>query len=278
MERITLPVNGYHFDALASGPTDGELVLCLHGFPQFADAWAPMLTALGEAGYRAVAFDQRGYSPGARPAEVSDYAMQHLAADVIGVADALGATRFHLIGHDWGGAVAWAVAGAHAHRLATLTVLSTPHSVALTEAIRGDTDQQARSAYMLLFRAEAGVAEKWLLSDDAAKLRGVYQGKVTPDQLDSIVARLSEPGAATAALNWYRAMADNPPVGTIIVPTLYVWGSEDQALGRTAALGTARHVEGPYRFEALEGRSHWLIDECPETIMALLTPHLSARQ
>ena len=278
MERIVLESNGFRFDALATGPLDGELVLCLHGFPQFADAWTAVLTALGEAGYRAVAFDQRGYSPQARPPAVADYAMPHLVADVIGIADALGAPRFHLIGHDWGGAVAWATAGAHAHRLATLTILSTPHSSALTDAIRTDADQQARSAYMLLFRAEEGVAEKWLLGDDAAKLRGVYQGKVTPDQVEAIVARLSAPGAATAALNWYRAMADNPPVGTIIVPTLFVWGDEDQALGRVAALGTARHVEGPYRFEALAGRSHWLIDECPETITALLMPHLAARR
>ena len=276
MDKFVIDANGYRFDALAAGPADGELVLCLHGFPQFADAWTPLLEALGAAGYRAVAFDQRGYSPGARPGDVAAYAMPHLVADVIAVADSLGAARFHLIGHDWGGAVAWAVGGAHADRLKTLTVLSTPHSEALTAAIRSDADQQARSAYMLMFRTASGVAETYLLSDDAANLRAAYKDRVTPDQVESIVARLSAPGALTAALNWYRAMADNPPVGQIIVPTLFVWGDEDQALGRTAALDTARCVEGPYRFEIVEGGSHWLIDEQPESIIALIAPHLRA--
>ena len=260
MDRIVIDANGYRFDAIAAGPADGDVVLCLHGFPQFADAWTPVLETLGAAGFRAVAFDQRGYSPGARPASIAAYAMPHLVADVIAVADKLGATRFHLIGHDWGGAVAWAVAGAHADRLKTLTVLSTPHSEALTAAIRSDPDQQTRSGYMLMFRAPEGVAETYLLGDGAANLRAVYKGKVAPGQIDSIVERLGDGGALTPALGWYRAMADNPRVGQIIVPTLFVWGDEDQALGRTAALATARHVEGPYRFEIVEGGSHWLID------------------
>ena len=276
MDRIVIDANGYRFDAIAAGPFNGDLVLCLHGFPQFADAWTPVLEALGAAGFRAVAFDQRGYSPGARPASIAAYAMPHLVADVIAVADKLGATRFHLIGHDWGGAVAWAVAGAHADRLKTLTVLSTPHSEALTAAIRSDPDQQTRSGYMLMFRAPEGVAETYLLGDEAANLRAVYKGKVAPGQIDSIVERLGDGGALTPALGWYRAMADNPRVGQIIVPTLFVWGDEDQALGRTAALATARHVEGPYRFEIVEGGSHWLIDEQPGTITALIEPHLRA--
>ena len=276
MDRNVIDANGYRFDAVAAGPAEGELVLCLHGFPQFADAWAPVLETLGALGYRAVAFDQRGYSPGARPEAIADYAMPHLVADVIAVADRLGAPRFHLIGHDWGGAVAWAVAGGHSDQLKTLTVLSTPHPEALTAAIRSDPDQQTRSAYMLLFRAAEGVAETYLLKDDAANLRAVYKGKLAPAQIDSIVARLSAPGALTAALNWYRAMGDNPRVGQIIVPTLFIWGDEDQALGRTAALDTARCVEGPYRFEIVEGGSHWLIDEQPGTITALIEPHLRA--
>jgi len=276
MDRIVIDANGYRFDAIAAGPVDGDVVLCLHGFPQFADAWTPVLEALGVAGFRAVAFDQRGYSPGARPAGIAAYGMPHLVTDVIAVTDKLGATRFHLIGHDWGGAVAWAAAGAHADRLKTLTVLSTPHSEALTAAIRGDPDQQTRSGYMLMFRAPEGVAETYLLGDDAANLRAVYKGKVAPGQIDSIVERLGDGGALTPALGWYRAMADNPRVGQIIVPTLFVWGDEDQALGRTAALATARHVEGPYRFEIVEGGSHWLIDERPDAIIALIAPHLHA--
>ena len=274
MDRIVIEANGQHFDALACGPRDGELLLCLHGFPQFADAWLPILESFAAHGYRAVAFDQRGYSPGARPLKRTAYTMPHLVADVIAVADALGVHRFHLVGHDWGGAVGWAVAGGYADRLKTLTILSTPHPSALAAAIRSDPDQQARSAYMLMFRAAPGIAETYLLADDAAQLRAAYRGKVAPTQVEAIVARLREDGALTAALNWYRAMGDNSLVGQIIVPTLFAWGDDDQALGRTAALATARFVDGPYRFEIVEGGSHWLIDERPEQIIALLAPHL----
>ncbi|WP_298688866.1 alpha/beta hydrolase [uncultured Sphingomonas sp.] len=274
MDRIVIEANGQHFDALACGPRDGELLLCLHGFPQFADAWLPILESFAAHGYRAVAFDQRGYSPGARALKRAAYTMPHLVADVIAVADALGVHRFHLVGHDWGGAVGWAVAGGYADRLKTLTILSTPHPSALAAAIRSDPDQQARSAYMLMFRAAPGIAETYLLADDAAQLRAAYRGKVAPTQVEAIVGRLREDGALTAALNWYRAMGDNSLVGQIIVPTLFAWGDEDQALGRTAALATARFVDGPYRFEIVEGGSHWLIDERPEQIIALLAPHL----
>jgi pimeloyl-ACP methyl ester carboxylesterase len=274
MDRIAIEANGLHFDALTCGSHDGDLVVCLHGFPQFADVWTPILEALAASGYRAVAFDQRGYSPGARPPKRTAYTMPHLVADVIAVADALSAHRFHLIGHDWGGAVGWAVAGGYADRLKTLTILSTPHPSALTAAIHSDPDQQARSSYMLMFRAAPGIAETYLLANDAAQLRAAYHGKVAATQVDAIVARLREDGALTAALNWYRAMGDNGLVGQIIAPTLFIWGDEDQALGRSAALSTARFVDGPYRFEIVEGGSHWLVDECPQQIIDLIAPHL----
>jgi pimeloyl-ACP methyl ester carboxylesterase len=271
---ISLDVNGFHFAGLSAGPTDGTLVLFLHGFPEFADAWTAILGAIGARGFQAVAVDQRGYSPRARPMAVEDYVIDKLASDALGFADSLGATRFHLVGHDWGGAVAWAVAAGQPDRLLTLTVLSTPHPGAFSLALKHDTDQQTRSSYFRVLTAPDGGGENYLLADDAKALRAAYLNQVPEPAVESNVRRFREAGALSAALNWYRAMPLSRPAGDINVPTLYIWGERDQALGRTAALGTAEFCKGPYRFEILQGKSHWLLEECPEDIVRLLGEHL----
>jgi pimeloyl-ACP methyl ester carboxylesterase len=271
---VELAVGGLVFDARADGPDDGELVLLLHGFPQTSFSWRNQLDALGAAGYRAVAPDQRGYSPGARPADVGEYRVERLVGDVLGVADALGVERFHLVGHDWGGAVAWQVAGRHPERLRTLTSLSTPHPAAFRRSIQ-DGEQRDKSSYMLFFRSPE--AEPFFLDNDAAGLRALYTASgLADDAVEEYVRVLTQPGAMTAALNWYRA-ADPGLVeglGPITTPTMYVWSTYDPALGRDAAEGTAAHVEGPYRFEVLEGVGHWIAEETPDALNALLIDHL----
>jgi pimeloyl-ACP methyl ester carboxylesterase len=274
MDQISLAVNGLRFDGLSAGPRDGALVLFLHGFPQFADAWSTILDSIGARGFHAVAVDQRGYSPGARPTTVEDYRVDILAADALGFADSLGADAFHLVGHDWGGAVAWVVAAQQPGRLLSLTVLSTPHPAAFSFALKNDADQQARSSYIRVLAAPDGGGEKFLLADDAKALRAAYLDQVLRPAVDSNVRRFKEPGALSATLNWYRAMTLSRPAGEINVPTLYIWGERDQALGRTAALRTSDFCKGPYRFEILPGKSHWLLEECPEDIVRLLDEHL----
>ncbi|MDH6116801.1 pimeloyl-ACP methyl ester carboxylesterase [Kitasatospora sp. GAS204A] len=272
-----LVIGQHTFDALVAGPADGELVLLLHGFPEFADCWTEQLDALAAAGYRALAVDQRGYSPGARPETVEEYAVEKLVADALGFADALGAERFHLVAHDWGGLVAWALAWAHPERLRSLTVLATPHPEALYRALTGDGDQRERSQYVRHFRLPGHVAELGLLADDAATLRALYRGALSPELIESNVKRLTEPGALTGGINWYRALNEElrVPAGEITVPTLFVWGTEDRALGREAAELTADHVKAPYRFVALEGATHWLPEADAERIMPLLLEHLA---
>jgi pimeloyl-ACP methyl ester carboxylesterase len=130
-EALRLDANGFRFDAIAGGAPDAPLVLFLHGWPSFATSWRAVMSPVAAAGFRAVAVDQRGYSPGARPGAVTDYAVDHLLADIEGFARSLaGSARFHLVGHDWGGLIAWPYAAHHPERLASLTVLSTPHSKA----------------------------------------------------------------------------------------------------------------------------------------------------
>jgi pimeloyl-ACP methyl ester carboxylesterase len=276
LEVIRLDVRGFTFDGIAAGPADGPLVLLLHGWPQFAESWAPVAEELAAAGYRAVAIDQRGYSPGARPLEVDAYALGELVADVAAFAEALGRDRFHLVGHDWGAIVGWAFAAAHPERLASYVSLATPHPSALVRARAEDPDQQAKSAYVDFFRLPGGVAEKALLAADAARLRAVYGGIVGPDEVDTNVRRLSEPGALTAVLNWYRAFGFDDSVGKTPVPTRYLWGDQDLALGERAAHATVDFALGPYRFDVFEGVSHWIVDEVPERVAAAVREHLDA--
>ena len=275
-QRMVLNVKGMRFDALAMGAEGGPLVLFLHGFPQFADAWVEVMRPLTESGYWTVAVDQRGYSLGARPGEVSDYAIQQLASDVLGFADVLGAATFHLVGHDWGGLVAWYVAAKYPERLRTLSVLSTPHIDAFSKAVRSDPDQMFRSKYILLFKAPGHVAESLLLADGAKRLRGAYECKVPEAQVEANVRRFSEEGALTAALNWYRSLkVGGAAVGRIAVPTLYIWGEQDHALGETAAVATAGYVDAPYRFVRLAGKSHWLLEDARDEVVGALQKHLA---
>jgi pimeloyl-ACP methyl ester carboxylesterase len=261
----TLTVGELAFDALAAGPEDGEPVLLLHGFPEGAQCWRLVLPLLAAAGLRAVAPDQRGYSPGARPTTVAAYGLDPLVGDVLGLLDALGWQRAHLVGHDWGAVVAWATAAGHPDRVATLTAVSVPHPAAFTAALAADPDQRTRSAYIGLFRTEQK-AEQVLLADDGAALRAMFAGSgLEAAEVAQQVAAVLRPGALTAALAWYRANGadEMATVGEVAVPTSYVWGPGDIAVGRTAAYGAAVHVTGPYRFVELAGVGHWVPEQAP---------------
>ena len=271
--------DGMVFTARVAGPEDGPPVLLLHGFPQTSRCWAAQLEALGGAGNRAVAFDQRGYSPGARPDDVEAYKPAALVADVLRVADACGFERFDLVGHDFGGMVAWMVAGHHPERVRTLTVASTPHPAAFRSSYKGSDDQNERSGYMRSFRAAArGEVEGQLLADDAAGLRAVYAG-LDAVAVDEYVRVLAQPGALVAAIDWYRSMSGKASAATppASVPTLYVWSDQDPSLGRDAAEATAALVTGPYRFEVLEGVGHWIPELAADRFTPLLLEHLGAR-
>lgn len=230
---------------------------------------------------RAVAFDQRGYSPSARPPEVSDYRLGELVDDVLAVADALGFERFDVIGHDWGAMVAWAAAGRHPDRVRTLTAVSVPHPKAFAAAMRGDGDQAKRSSYIEVFRRPGHVAEQRLLGEDGNGdgLRAMFVATGMPPDAPEIaefVAAMVQPGALTAALNWYRAMSPDAAadIGSIVVPTLFVWSTADNAIGRRAAEACGQFVSGPYRFEVLDGVSHWVPETAPRDLNRLILEHL----
>ncbi|MEU5979804.1 alpha/beta hydrolase [Streptomyces sp. NPDC047315] len=271
-------VRGLEFTGLAAGPVDGPPVLLLHGFPQFADCWLPLMDGLAAAGYRAAAFDQRGYADGARPSEPSAYATEELVSDALAVgADVFHGRPFHLVGHDWGGGLAWQAAGSAPDRLRTLTLLSTPHPSAFAAALADPkSDQRERSRYIGYFRSPGQRAEQGLLKNGAAGLYGVYED-LGADRAAPAVRRLAanDGAALTGGLTWYRSASLLLDPGPVTLPTLYIWGELDPALGRDAAESTARHVEGPYRFTELSGAGHWLPELETDRVLPELLAHLA---
>jgi len=265
-ETTPVTVGEMTFDVRLAGPEGGKPVMLLHGFPETSLSWSTVVPQLVDAGLRVMAPDQRGYSPGARPSDVADYTTDALAGDVVAIADSLGLDAFHLVGHDWGAAVAWVAAAKHGDRLQSLTAVSVPHLAAYGGALRRDPDQQQRASYIGLLRQE-GKAEHVLLEDDARRLRVMYGDAVPASQAASYLAHLSEPGALTAALNWYRAMqADLASLPVVTVPTTYVWSDQDLAIGRVPAELCGDFVDADFRFVELVGVSHWIPEQAPNAL------------
>jgi pimeloyl-ACP methyl ester carboxylesterase len=229
---------------------------------------------LNAAGYRTLAPDQRGYSPGARPVPRRAYTQSELVADVVALIDQSGADRVHLVGHDWGAFVAWALASRCPDRLHSLTTVSVPHPRAFAWAMpRG---QLLKSWYMLAFQLPA-LPEIWLPSRSGIAWLGGHA--LTPAQVRSYLDPLGRDGLH-AALNWYRALPlsqrEKGFGHRTTVPTTYVWSDGDAALGRRGAEATGRFVSAPYRFEVLRGVSHWIPDEAPDRLAELILNRVQA--
>jgi pimeloyl-ACP methyl ester carboxylesterase len=252
---------GLAFDVIDDGPLDGPPVVLLHGFPQRATSWAKVTPLLGAAGFRTYAPDQRGYSPGARPRGRRAYKATELVGDVVALIERIDAP-VHLVGHDWGAAVAWGVAVRHPDLLASLTAVSVGHAQAFLRALR-TSDQARRSWYMGLFQLplvpERLLSGKWF----ARKFLGGTG--MTDEMLATYRVEIVDGGALTGGLNWYRAIpfALGEEVPNVSVPTTFVWSDEDVVLGRRMAELTEEHVDGPYELIELTGASHWIPEERP---------------
>lgn len=268
------------FDVIDEGPPDGPVVVLLHGFPQFNTSWSTVIGRLTAQGYRCLAPNQRGYSRGARPTRRRDYRVPNLVEDVLALIDASGASKVHLVGHDWGALVAWAVAAEYPDRLATVSPVSVPHPAAFLRALVSSR-QALASWYMYVFQLPQ-VPERFLLGrhGTAAQLaKALRSAGQSAEAADRDARAMTEPGALTAALNWYRAMPLSDLRDTrskINVPTLYVWSDQDTALVGKAAQNTGHYVSGEYRFETLRGVSHWIPDEKPDVLADLLLEWFAA--
>ncbi|MGE5697594.1 MAG: alpha/beta fold hydrolase [Candidatus Sericytochromatia bacterium] len=267
------------FDYIDEGPTDGPVVVLLHGFPQLNTSWSAIIDRLTAQGYRCIAPNQRGYSPGARPSRRRDYRVAELVEDVRALLDAVGVARAHLVGHDWGAVVAWGAADTLRDRVATLTALSVPHPAAFTKALV--TSRQGLASWYMYFFQLPWVPERLLLGANgrgARAVRALVAGGQTREAAQRDVEAMSEPGRLTAALKWYRALFLSDPrnaVGKITVPTMYIWSDGDVALTEKPARETANYVTGEYRFEILHG-SHWIPDQQPDKAADLLLEWFAA--
>jgi pimeloyl-ACP methyl ester carboxylesterase len=270
-------VGDLSFQVAEEGPGDGVPALLLHGFPASLASWEPLLPRLAAAGLRTAAPNQRGYSPGARPQGEQNYRVDRLLDDVLDMLDALDMDRAHVIAHDWGAIVAWHLAARHPDRLHSLTALSVPHPAALGWALTHDPNQQEGSSYVSLLRI-SGKAEDVLLADGARRLRNMFDTEVPDHLVEAHVGLLSDRAALTGALSWYRAVGPRsrpwqevfaqrfcqlPPVA---VPTTYIRGARDTALGRAAAERCAEHVSGDYRYVELPDVGHWVPEQAPEIV------------
>ena len=263
------------FDVRDEGPADGDVIILLHGYPETKESWEGVVPGMVAAGYRVLAPDQRGYSRRARPKGRRSYRAEHLVADVLALADAAGAERFHLVGHDWGGAVAWYCAMWHPDRVLTMTSLATPHPKAMQKALLTST-QLLHSWYFLFYQLP--LLPEWSATSTVGRRmfrRTLVNSGLSEERLDHYLTVLDEPGAMTAVINWYRAVPFTPQRLTtpVNVPTLYVYGTRDFALGRRAADLTGRYVTGPYRYEAPDV-SHWIPEDVPDLVVRLLLDHI----
>ncbi|MCF8256411.1 MAG: alpha/beta fold hydrolase [Flavobacteriales bacterium] len=277
---ISVTCNGLTFNCRTAGAAEGMPVILLHGWPETSQMWEPQMLRLASEGYRCIAPDMRGFSPGARPVEVAGYDVRMLSGDVISIADTLGMGRFHLIGHDWGAAIGWATVTLHSDRFLSWTAMSVPHLPAFADAIRNDPRQRMMSRYMGWFQWP-WLPEWFLLRNGAKALRDVWR-RSNPEQVAAYLSVLGNKEALKASLNYYRAnygmLTKGDEVyafGDISVPTLMLWGKRDFAIGPVGVLGTARYMKGPYRLVELEA-THWLVQEAPEPCTQEIMAHLAS--
>jgi pimeloyl-ACP methyl ester carboxylesterase len=275
-----IDANGMTFSCREAGD-DGEPVVLLHGFPETSHMWTRLMPALAEAGYRCLAPDQRGYSAGARPEDVEAYRYEALASDVLAIADAWDAPRFHLVGHDWGSLAGWATVDVAPDRIISFTAMSVAHARAFAEAVRDDPEEEPYRQFLALFLTP-GAFEALASANDWAALRGAWTDS-DASEIEAYLDVFRQPGAMTAALNWYRASRaharslDDASVafGPVSVPTLLLWGTDDAYVRRMSVERAAAFMRGPYRVVELDA-GHWLAQQQPNRVRDEILAHLRA--
>ena len=268
-------VDEFTFNCRVSGmENDGEAVILLHGFPETSRMYYDLIPVLVSEGFKVVAPDQRGYSPGARPSKISDYSIDKLSQDVLNIADAFQFEKFHLIGHDWGSAVGWVTVAFHSERVISWTALSVPHLDAFFEAMNNNSEQQRKSQYIKFFKKP--ILPEFYFSIFGYKyLRDIWR-KSSKEEIEKYLEVFKQKGALKASLNWYRANMKNDvkSIGDIAAPTLIVYGLKDMAIGEKSVDESEKYLKGDYKIEKLE-TGHWLIQESFEAVSKSIINHLT---
>jgi pimeloyl-ACP methyl ester carboxylesterase len=276
-----VPVSAVHRIAMSDGISlavrdegDGTPVVLLHGFPDTSHVWRNQIPTLVRAGFRVVAPDLRGAGESDRPQDVTAYRITTLAGDVVAILDALGIERARLVGHDWGAGLSWVVAGLHADRVERLVAMSVGHPNTQRDP---PVEQREKSWYTLWFQFE-GLAEELVPRDDWKLLREWTRGN---GDIDRYIRDLARPGAIRAGVNWYRAnvppkreLGPRRDFPAIAAPTLGIWSSGDDYLLEEPLKRSGEHVTGGWRYERIDGASHWLQLDAPDRVNELLLEFL----
>jgi len=274
MRTHYIEVNGLHFRVVEDG--SGPPVVLLHGFPDSSYLWRKQIPVLVGAGYRAIAPDLRGFGESDKPEAVEAYTLPLLLGDVTGMLDKLDVDRACVIAHDWGAALGWLLAGMYPDRVERFVALSVGHMNSFAAA---GIEQREKSWYMLLFQFR-GIAEEVLRRNDWRLFRDWTRDHA---EAEHWITNLSRPGALTAGLNWYRAnvapellLAEPVPFPSVSVPTMGVWSSGDAYLIEEQMVRSKEHVTGAWRYERMEGASHWLQLDQPERLNQILIHFLGS--
>ena len=274
--------NGESLHCAMAGPTDGPLVILLHGFPEFWFGWREYFAPLARRGFRVVAPDQRGYNLSSKPAAVDAYRLAAAAADAFALATAFGRSHSHVVGHDWGAAVAWTMAGLDPRRLTSATMIQAPHPAIWLRALREDPEQRRKGGYVRIL-ALPWLPEISLKLGNFALLERALRSTTRPEAfppeaLDAYRESWRQPGALTGMLNWYRAaLAGGPPPPpaprSLKPPILILWGDQDAYAVPSLAEASAALCANA-RLRRFPRATHWIIHDAPEVVCDALLDHL----
>ena len=276
VENLSFKNGDVCLHAVAAGPRDGQVVILLHGFPEFWYCWNRQIEPLAAAGFRVIVPDQRGYNLSGKPSGVAAYALNELVSDVIAIGAQLGQEKIFLAGHDWGAAVAWSAALLHPQRIAKLSVLNVPHPSVMRKFLSRRPRQLLRSWYMFFFQLpllpEAIFSAFRYRVGARSLLRSSRPGTFSAEDLAQYRAAWAQPGALTGMINWYRALfrfRTKFPDRTVHVPTRILWGERDAFLLAEMANESLRYCTSAELF-TFANASHWLQHEEPVRVSELL--------
>ncbi len=282
VEFHLIETNGIRLHAAVAGPEDGELVVLLHGFPEFSYGFHHQMEELAASGYRVVVPDQRGYHLSDKPEQIEDYTINKLSDDIAGLIEAFGETSAIVIGHDWGGAVAWHLAASKPEYVKKLIAINIPHPTAMPRVFMKNPLQWLKSSYMAFFQLPE-VPEKLMAANDFESMKQAMKGTARPDaftdqELERYKDAWSQPGALTGMLNWYRAIRKGSllqmPKAPLRMPVRIIWGLGDQFLSPMLATESLKFCENAELVWVGEA-THWVHHEQPEIVNRLIKEFLT---
>ena len=275
MQVRKLNIGEFEFDCCVSGNEQNELIILLHGFPETSYMWINLMEKLSSIGFYCIAPNMRGYSENACPKGVENYQIHNLSQDILNIADAVDKDKFHLIGHDWGAVIGWNIVFNNKNRIISWTGLSVPHTKAFSKAIKLDKEQKRKSRYIKWFLLPF-IPEMILRKNDFEKFRKLWKHS-SKEELENYLSVFRRKQTLTATLNYYRAnirRGNIQPIGDIVIPTLFIWGNKDLAIGAFAAKGNQKYMKGDYTYKELNG-GHWLIQTNYSEVESAIIEHVS---